>query len=72
MEYNSTGNGYKLKYKGKWIKPRRMTGHYDFIVLENKDEAPGLSEQQAYAAIGLITEDCQLDANDFEVVKDPA
>ncbi len=49
-----------------------MTGHYDFIVLENKDEAPGLSEQQAYAAIGLITEDCQLDANDFEVVKDPA
>lgn len=60
---------YKLKYKGKWMKPIHMTGTNIYKLFDNPDDVEPMEKLRILAARALVSEDNGINIDDIEIVE---
>lgn len=60
---------YKLQYKGKWMKAKRMLGTYVFELYDNSEDIELMTHAKALAARTLVSKDNGIDINEITIVE---
>lgn len=59
---------YKLKYKGKWIKPKHVLGTYCYELYDDDDGIEPMSLKKATAWKNMISEENDLNKEEIELI----
>lgn len=61
--------GYRIKYKDKWMEIIRILGRYDFKLHDDYSEINVLTKKAAMAGISLVCEDNEgINIDDIQLV----
>lgn len=60
---------YRLRYKGKWMKPIHMLGTNIYKLFDDPNEVEPMRKIKIMAARSLVSEDNNLNIEDIEVVE---
>jgi len=60
---------YRIKYKEKWLEPYRVCGRYGYSLHDKAEDVEPMRKSKALAAIGLISEDNEINEEDLILVE---
>ena len=59
---------YRLKYKNKWMKVKRMLGTYVYDLFDNPEDVEPERLTKISSGRSLVAEDCNIPIDEIEII----
>ena len=65
----TTEKQYRIRYEGKYVKVKRQTGNYAYLLYDNPEDVPAGTRQKMQTEIAMMAEDCGIKREKIELVE---